>query len=861
MNYYYSSFNRNTRPGPKNWLKKFWQAIKELIKNKLFKKSVFKRFFKWGVILVLLGMVLGVILFITVSFSLPDPNKLNSRIVAQSTKIYARDGTTLLYEIHGEAKRTLIKLNAVPDYVKQATIAVEDKNFYKNPGIEWTGILRAIWVDITRGDLKQGGSTITQQFVRNAILTREKTFIRKIKEIVLAIELEQKFTKDEILQMYLNEIPYGQNAYGIQAAAQTYFAKNAKDLTLAESAYLTALPQAPTFYTPNGPNKNRLEARKNLILQLMEDQNYIDARQRQQAQDEKVVFQKIKDNILAPHFVLYVQALLAEKYGEKTLEEGGLNVVTTIDWDLQQIAEKAVKDGAARNKKSNKASNASLVAIDPKTGQILAMVGSPDFFDEKNDGQVNMAIRELQPGSSFKPYVYAAAFKNGMNPATMLVDVQTVFGTYAGKEYAPNNYDSQSHGILSMRKALAGSLNIPAVKTLALTGVKKAIDTAKDMGITSNINADRCGLALVLGGCEVNLLDHVSAFGVFANNGIRQEKTPILKISDNKGNILEEYKNQEGAQALDPQISFLVTSILTDNDARTFVFGPKSPLILSDRIVAAKTGTTQGWRDGWTLGFTPSLVAGVWVGNNNYTPMRQGADGVVVAAPIWNQFMREALKDTTPEQFTEPTGIQHIVVDSLSGKLPTDYSPSTKIELFAESNLPKDFDDVHVPIKINKLNGKLATAQTPADLVETKVFTVIRSEMPDNPNWEIPVEVWAVNNSYPYPPTELDDGSAFSLDTLIKKVNPKFITPANGQEITSVPFTAQVDPGNTNVKSVDFVLEGQYIGSRTSAPYSFFISPIKNGFQTLATIVRLSNGDLTQNSIRVNINVPNPPSP
>jgi 1A family penicillin-binding protein len=851
MTQYYSRWNRNNRPGLKNVLGSVLRFPKFLW-DKLRTQKSLQRKLLMIVLYIGAGILLaGSITFAVVSLSLPDPNKLNNRIVAQSTKIYARDGTTLLYEVHGETKRTLIQLNDIPNYVRQATIAIEDKNFYKNPGVDWRGILRSVWVDITHGTTSQGGSTITQQFVRNAILTREKTFTRKIKEAVLAIEIGQKFSKDQILQLYLNEIPYGQNAYGIEAAAQTYFGKHAHDLTLAESAYLAALPQAPTFYNPNGPNRDRLDARKNLVLDQMYDQGYITKDQRDSAKAEKVVFGKIKDAILAPHFVLYVENLLAQKYGEKTLEEGGLKVVTTLDWNLQQIAEQAVKDGVARNEKYNKAQNASLVAQDPKTGQILAMVGSRDYFDDAHDGQVNVALRERQPGSSIKPYIYATAFKKGMSPATMIVDVKTSFGTYGGKDYAPDNYDGQSHGIVNIRKALAGSLNIPAVKTLALVGVQDAINTAKDMGITSDINTDRCGLSLVLGGCEVKLIDHVNGFATFANEGVKHDQTPILRVEDGKGQILEQYQDNPGQQVLDPQIAYQIISIMTDNEARTFVFGDHSPLILPDRVVAAKTGTTQAWRDGWTLGYTPSLAAGVWVGNNDYSPMRQGADGVVVAAPIWNQFMRNALKNTPPEQFLEPPGIQHIMVDSVSGKLPTEFTPSTKSEVFSSFGLPQNFDDVHVAVQVNKLNGKKATAQTPPDQVETRVYTVIHSEMPDNPNWEVPVELWATAHGYNYPPTQLDDGS----------VNPSeaggtitFITPSNNQEINTVPFTAQVNVNGVTPTSVDLMLDGEYLGNQTQAPYSFTVAQAKDGWQTLTANVRLPNGNSIQNSIRININ-------
>ncbi|MBI4049378.1 MAG: penicillin-binding protein [Candidatus Doudnabacteria bacterium] len=852
MTYYHSNWNRNFRKTAfQKILGEIFKFPRYLVAKLRQEKSLRRKILRLIIYAASAFLIIGSLTFAAVSLSLPDPNKINARIVPQSTKIYARDGTTLLYEIHGEAKRTLIELNEIPDYVKQAAIAIEDRNFYRNPGVDWRGIIRAIFKNITRGELTgQGGSTITQQFIRNAILTREKTFTRKIKEVVLAIEMEQKFTKDEILKLYLNEIPYGQNAYGIEAASQTYFSKHAQDLTLAEAAYLAALPQAPSFYSPNGSNRDKLDNRKNLVLKAMEEEGYITSPQRQQASAEKVAFNKIKDAILAPHFVLYVQSLLAEKYGEKTLEEGGLKVITTLDYNLQQIADKAVKDGVGRNEKRWGANNASLVAIDPTTGQIIAMVGSREYFDESVDGQVNVSVRPLQPGSSIKPYVYATAFKQGMSPATMLIDVPTVFGTYGGKEYKPQNYDGSSRGLLNMRKALAGSLNVPAVKTLALVGIQDAIDTMKNMGITADLNTDVCGLSLVLGGCEISLLDHTSAMAVFANMGRRHETTPILEIQDQKGKVLEKFEDELGEEVIDPQVAYQIVNIMTDNDSRAFIFGSKSPLTLADRVVAAKTGTTQSWKDGWTMGFTPQLAAGVWVGNTNGTAMKTGADGVIVAAPIWNQFMREALKDIQPEQFLEPEGIQHILVDSVSGKLPTEYTSSTKTEIFASFALPKDYDDVHIPVQVNRLNGKKATALTPPDLVETRVVTVIRSEMPQNPNWEMPVRAWAEAQGYGALPTEDDDGS---VNPELQNEQVSFLTPANDQTITQLPFTVQVDVGSLNVSVVELILEGEYMGGRTSSPYSFQIETAKKGWQTLTAVARLSNGDAIQNSIRVNV--------
>jgi 1A family penicillin-binding protein len=855
--YYHSNYNRNNRGSSgSNWLNtilNFFANAFAWIKSKLFKNWSWRKSLKYGLYLMALGLISGSILFFVVSLSLPSPNKLSARAVAQSTKIYARDETTLLYEIHGEAKRTLVQLDDIPDYMEQATIAIEDRNFYKNQGIEITGIIRALFKNFQSGDLTgQGGSTITQQFVKNAVLTNEKTYTRKIKEAVLAIQIEQRFEKDEILQMYLNEIPYGQNAYGVEAAAQTYFAKSARDLTLAESAYLAAIPQAPTFYSPNGPNRDRLEFRKNLVLDEMFAQGYITADQRDEAKKQEVAFSKIKTAIKAPHFVLYVQQLLAEQYGEKTLEEGGLKVITTLDWRLQEIAEQAIKDGVARNETRYKAENAALVSIDPRNGQILAMVGSRDYFDEKYDGQVNVAIRERQPGSSFKPYVYAAGFEEGMSPATMLMDVRTTFGTYGGQAYAPSNYDGSSHGPVSVRKALAGSLNVPAVKTLYLTGVQDAINVASAMGIQSQMDTDRCGLSLVLGGCEVTLLDHTSAMGVFANMGERHDHTPILKITDSNNKVLKEYK-EAGREVIDPRTAYQIVDIMTDNSARAYVFGSQSPLILpGNRPVGAKTGTTQEWKDGWTMGYTPSLATGVWTGNNDGRLMSAGADGVLTAAPIWNQFMRGATENTPVEQFQQPDGIQRILVDSVSGKLPTQYTPQTKSEVFSSEFLPKEEDDVHVGVEVNRLNGLLATDDTPDDLRETRVYTVLKSEQPNNENWEAPVRAWAKAAGYEQPPTEYDDGEYDDEGNDIS-TRLSFVTPTDNAKVGQT-FNVRVSvSGQEKPESVELYLEGEYMGRRSNAPYNFNITAETTGWKTLMAVADMPDNERIQYSIRVQV--------
>jgi len=842
------------------------------IKNKPAKKTKIssgkhrsKKILTWAVRLTALLVVLAALAFLYYTQNLPDPNKLLDRNVSESTKIYDRNGG-LLYEIHGEVKRTLVQLGDVPKEVKQATIAVEDKDFYTHGGISLTGIARSIITDILSGRRAQGGSTITQQFVKNAILSNTKSFDRKIREIILSMAIEARFSKDQILQLYLNEIPYGRNAYGVEAAAQSYFGKAAKDLSLAEGAYLAALPQAPSFYNPQGPNRKSLETRKNLILSLMVQQGYINKEQEQLAKQEKVNFVKTNTALVAPHFVLMVQDYLAGKYGEKSLQEGGLKVYTTLDPRLQAIAEKAVKDGAETNAKKYNAGNAGLVAIDPKTGQILAMVGSKDYFAEsepkgcspgKNcvfEPNVNVALSERQPGSSFKPYVYTTAFGKDFKytPATLLMDVVTNFGKFGDKDYVPGDYDGNERGPVSIRQAFAGSLNIPAVKTLALVGVENAVQTARNLGITSPLN--NCGLSLVLGGCEVKLIDHVAAYSVLANGGIRNEKTAILKILDKNGSVLEQYQPNP-KPVLDPEAVYESISIMTDNNARSFIFGANSPLILPDRVVAAKTGTTQKWHDGWTLGFTPSLAAGVWAGNNDGTFLKAKADGVFVAAPIWHAFMLEALKGTPAEDFAVPPGITKVTVDALSGKLPTQFTPSTKEETFASFSAPTEYDNVHQNVTIDILTGEPANNLTPPEHVSYKTFTVLHSEKPQNPNWENPVVAWALSKGYQYPP-----GSSTYVPSTGEGPTLAILRPGDGETVNSTPFPVTVSAISPNqVSRVDLYLDGKFLASKTGLPFEFAVNgAYGDGRHTIAVKATDGRGNTSDTSISINLGVEEP---
>lgn len=814
--------------------------IKGTGNRKKYSLKVSKYFIGTLLVFFIIGAIAAVSVFAYFAKDLPDPNKLIERTPVQSTKIYDRTGEHLLYEIAGEEKRTLINIQDLPDYVKNAAVAIEDANFYNHYGIDFKGIIRAIWSDIVSRKKSQGGSTITQQLVKNTILTSEKTYSRKIKEIILSLEIERKFSKNEILQMYLNEIPYGSNIYGIEAASRKFFNKSAKDLAVSEAAALAALPQATTYYSPYGSNTDKLEAKRKLIVRKMRDLEFISEEEYKSSADAKPQFASPREAIYAPHFVMYVKEKLAEEFGEMEVERGGLKVYTALDWDKQQKAEEAVKKGAAENEKKFKAKNAALTAIDPKTGQILAMVGSRDYFDINNDGNVNVAIRLRQPGSSFKPFAYIKAFEKGFTPETILFDLETDFNGYI-----PHNYDNKYIGPVTMRQALQMSKNVISVKTLYLAGIKDTINLASKLGISTLDNPSRFGLSLVLGGGEVKLIDIVSAYGVFANEGLKNPTTAILKIEDSKGNIIKEYK-ENPQQILGAQTARLITDVLSDNTARTPAFGARSKLYLPDRPAAAKTGTTNDSRDAWTIGYTPSLAAGVWAGNNDNSAMK-GAGGSSAAAPIWYDFMEAALKDAPIENFTKPSliktdkpalnGIMEdptiYKVDMYTGKLATNLTPPSQI-------IEKTLRRVHcILYYADKNNPRGPIPANPAD-------------DPQFNNWEGPVQKWALENGYiEEAPAGEDD-----IHTDFNKPKILIVEPSEG---TIIPLNSSFDisaeaAAPLPIKEVNFFFDGQLIQSDPAEPYKIkFTLPesLKSGRYEIKAVVY----DIADNSSENSINI------
>ena len=684
------------------------------------------------------GLILLTLLFVLFAFyrlilyRLPSPTDLARRRIPQTTKILDRSGK-LLYNLYIDQNRTIIPLNHVPLYLRQASIAIEDKDFYKHGGINiFGGILRAVKEMIFYHKL-QGGSTITQQLIKSALLSPERTIQRKLKEFILAILVEQKYSKDQILEMYLNQVPYGGTAWGIEAAAETYFGKPVEKLTLAESALLAGLPAAPTFYSPFGANPQRAVARQHEVLRRMVEDGYITESEKLKAQSAKPEFKPQKIDIKAPHFVMYVKDLLVQKYGEELVLSDGLKVTTTLDLDLQEYAQASLSSEVA-DMKNYLVGNGSALVTKPSTGEILAMIGSTDYFASPS-GNVNVTTSLRSPGSSIKPLNYALGFlKRKITPGTTLLDVQTCFTNKETgmRRYCPNNYDYKFHGATQVRFALGNSYNIPAAKVLALNGLDDFIATASAMGITTFTEKSRYGLSLTLGGGEVKMTDMAVAFGVFANSGIKKELTPFLKIEDNKGKVLEEYKESDrnikssleinGPRILPADVTYLISHILLDNNARSATFGPSSYLVVPGHsAVSVKTGTAEDKRDNWTIGYTSDYLTAVWVGNNDNKPMspylESGGSG---AAIIWNKLMQKVLKDVPDKWPKKPDSIVGLSICSLSGLLPPDGGCDSRFEYFLAGSQPTEKENLKRKVWINKETDDLPKEGDPQDKLEER---------------------------------------------------------------------------------------------------------------------------------------------
>lgn len=920
----------------KKKLFKLWLRIKH---EKLALQEEPKRFLVWlkWLLLFCVGVfTVGVVVLILVVFpNLPDIDNIQNLVAAQSSEIYDRDGN-LLYRLHGEENREVISLDSIPFYAAQAVMAIEDDQFYDHGGVDFGAILKAVCGELHICSTARGGSTITQQFIKNAFLSSERTYARKAKEIILALQLESRFTKDEILGMYLNRIPYGSSTYGIERASNSFFGKPAAELTLAEAAVLASIPKAPTFYSPYGNNKyasvnldekeiikmdirseqdlvdinsdfiNKgllgktyrygcgvvveedsdvegvdtvdepevtagecrniyVKGRTDFVLGRMRDLKYITQEEYDEAllSAEKLEFNPFIEEIKAPHFVMYVRQFLEEQYGKEQIEKGGLKITTTIDPKMQEAAELAVANYAEQNLERYDASNASLVATDPNNGQILAMVGSVDYWNDEIDGKVNVALRSRLPGSSFKPIVYAAAFLQGYAPSTVLYDVKTKFGSW----YEPENYDGEYRGPVSMRRALASSLNVPAIKAGYLAGIPNVLDLARKMGIQLNQPDDWYGLSLALGAGEARLLDMVGAYSIFANGGYKMDPISILKIEDRNGNILEEYQQpRHKTLILDPQVAYLVNDILTDVEARPEGWW-RQQLSIPGQINGAKTGTSNKKKgeinypfDTWTIGYTRRMAAGVWAGNNDGSYLDLKASGLDTAGRIWHDFMVAATADFPRETFERPEGIKWVKISEKTGKLPSEHTPeeATKTGVFASFSVPRDYDTSYRLVDIDKVSGKLATEFTPEAAIEKKAFFEHHTIVPDNLNWEDPVRKWAKDNNQDEEiPTEYDD--VHTASTMQAKPDIQIMYPKSMATV-SAPYVgvwSNID-SKVGIHHVEYYWDDELSDTVTISPFKGTLAISKRGTKngsshTIKAIVYDSLYRSSQSSVQVKI--------
>ncbi len=816
-----------------------------------------------GFFLLLLGLLGLGLMFIWFARDLPRPDKV-SRVDGLSTIVLDRNGKEI-YDIYQNVNRIPVTLAEIPDYLKQGTIAIEDKDFYKHQGLSTAGILRAM-INIFIFRNFQGGSTVTQQLVKTVLLTNERSLPRKIKEAILAIQIERKYTKDEILQMYLNEVPYGGTAAGVEAAAQDYFGKNVKDLNLVESAILAGLPQSPSRYSPLIGEPQAYVWRTEQVLRRMREDDYISPIQETQARSDlgSITFASGSSALKAPHFVEYVKQQLVEKFGATTVESGGLRVTTTLDLDLQEKAQQIVREEVEKAKKL-KVGNGAAVVLDPKTGEIIVMVGSRDYQASDSGGlKFNVATQGLrQPGSAIKPIIYAAALKKGYTPATMIMDVDTKYpsGDPDKPEYNPKNYDGKFRGPMQLRFALGNSINTIAVKMTALVGIREALRTAHDLGLSTlaptDDNLKRLGLSLSLGGGEVTLLELTQAYSVLANSGLRSDPVSILKVVDSRDKTLYEYKPVSPQRKLPAEVAYLVSHILSDNEARKEIFGTRSLLVIPGKTVAVKTGTTDDKRDNWAVGYTPSVVVGTWVGNNDNSAMNPAlASGITGASPIWSRIIQLVLKDKKDEPFAKPDSVIEVEIDALGGGIPID-GQSTRKEWFIRGTEPTTTANIYQLVKVSKRdNNKLANSvEIAKGEYDTRPFVVLKESDPvstDGKNrWQEGIDAWIGGQSDTKyrPPRETYQGDD-QIAVIIKE--------PSGDEAqvndNNVRVSAEASSLN-EVSKIEVFIDGEKVKEVNGKSISEVIS-ITNGSHILEVKATDNKGNSSARSVRLGVNTP-----
>lgn len=866
------SYSSRVKWGEEFHLKNFMPRSKKgnswlnLLRSKRFRRrrprgkiSLLKRLLYYLPVLGFFGLI-GITLVLVGSFALiardlPSPDKVVRR-EGFATKIYDRNDN-LLYDVFKEAKRVPVTLDQVPDYLKQATIAIEDKEFYSHSGFSLKGITRSVFRLVVYQRIQGGGSTLTQQLVKNVLLTPTQTFSRKYKELILTLQIEKKYSKDEILQMYLNETPYGGTAWGVAAAAEHYFDKNVSELDLIESAILAGLPQRPSSYSPF--SGDLWQDRTMAVLRRMREDNYITFEEEADSIEklDQVLFRSEGGVMAAPHFVIYVKNLLAEKFGEELVEMGGLKVKTTLDLDFQEKAEEIVKAEIEKTAAINITNGASVV-ISPESGQVLAMVGSRDYFDEDYEGKFNVVTQGLrQPGSTIKPVTYAAGFKKGYTASTLLMDVKTDFPVAGQEDYTPVNYDGKYRGPIKVREALGNSINVPAVKMLAMVGIKPVLSLASQMGMSTltptRENLARFGFSVTLGGGEVLPIEMASSYLSFANGGIKKDPVSILKVEDKDGRVLFEHREIEGERVLTEGEAFIISDILSDNNARVITFGTNSGLVIPGRKVAVKTGTSNDKRDNWAIGWTPKTLVLVWVGNNDNSMMKAVASGISGATPIWRKIMINAIDQFGFEDFSVPRDIVSAEIDQLSGYRAHDGYPS-RTEYFIKGTEPNINDPIHLKLKLCHQTGELATPpQVAQGDFEEKEFLAFREEDPvstDGTNrWQEGILAWiALHDDQKYhPPTEYcQEGGVIEI---------AIDSPANRTTVEN-DFPIKIKAtGIRKIIEVKVYVNGEEKKRFTNKPYQLDLN-LPDGTYTIKVVAKDSKGDTGEREAEIGVNLP-----